>query len=459
MAMKSINPATGQVIQVFQEWSTQQTDEVVAKTHHAWLSWRETSMATRAQLASSAARVLREGKESYARLMAQEMGKPINDGRSEVEKCAWACDYYAEHAAGFLAPEPAQGDAAAAYVAFRPLGTLLAVMPWNFPFWQVFRAAIPALMAGNAVVLKHASNVPNCALAVEQVFQVAGFPADLFRTLMIGSAQVEGVLRNPQVKGVTLTGSAEAGRRVAALAGSLLKKSVLELGGSDAFIVLADADLEEAARTAAQSRCINSGQSCIAAKRFIVEAGVFAPFLRHFQKAMQGVVVGDPLQEDTQVGPLAREDLRETVHAQVSDAVQKGAELVLGGKPLEGAGYFYPPTILVGVKPGMRAYSEEIFGPVASVLRVRDLDEAIAVANDTPFGLGATLWTGDTAKAEWAAGRLEAGTVFGNGLLRSDPRLPFGGCKESGYGRELSHFGIREFVNVQAVWVKSRTDA
>ena len=454
MAIESINPATEEIVERFEEWPAEKTATVLASVHQAWLEWRETPFARREQLAKNAARLLQEGKEDYARLMALEMGKPLPQGRGEVDKCAWVCDYYAENAARFLAPEQGQSDGSLAYVALRPLGTVLAVMPWNFPFWQVFRAAVPALMAGNAVALKHSSNVPACALAIEGLFRAAGFPQDLFRTLMIGSSQVEGVLRNDLVQAVTLTGSGEAGRRVAELAGSLLKKSVLELGGSDCFIVLSDADLEEAAGAAARSRCINAGQSCIAAKRFIVEESAYGTFMQHFAEAMKSQVVGNPLEETTQVGPLAREDLRQAVHDQVLDAIAQGAELVLGGAPLGGAGYFYPPTILAGVNPGMRVYREETFGPVAAVIRVRDFEEAVSVANDTPFGLGVSIWTREVAKAEQAAGRLEAGSVFVNGMVKSDPRLPFGGCKESGYGRELSHFGIREFVNVQTVWVK-----
>lgn len=454
MVFESINPATGEVLESFEQWGEEKTREVVALVHGAWLEWRKTPFARREELMKKAAAVLRGGKDDYARLMALEMGKPISEGRAEVEKCAWVCDYYAENAARFLALEPAESDGSRAYVAFRPLGTVLAVMPWNFPFWQVFRFAAPALMAGNTGVLKHSSNVPRCALAIEDVFRRAGFPENAFRTLMIGSAQVSGVIENSLVRAVTLTGSDHAGRQVAAAAGQALKKSVLELGGSDPFIVLADADLEEAARTAARARCINSGQSCIAAKRFIVEDTVAIAFMERFKKAMASLVVGDPLDEATQVGPQARGDLLQELHGQVVASVGKGAELILGGKPLDRPGYFYPPTILAGVKPGMRAYHEEMFGPVASVILVQDIDEAVAVANDTPFGLGGSVWTRETRKGEEIAARLETGAVFVNGLVKSDPRLPFGGVKESGYGRELSHYGIKEFVNIQTVWVK-----
>lgn len=454
MAFESINPATGEVLEVIEEWPAEKTQAVVAEVHGAWQKWRHTPFSKREELMKGAAATLRLNKEEYARIMALEMGKPISEGRAEVEKCAWVCDYYAENAARFLAIEPAESDGSRACVAFRPLGTVLAVMPWNFPFWQVFRFAAPALMAGNTGVLKHSSNVPRCALAIEGVFRQAGFPENVFRTLMIGSRQVEAVIENDLVKAVTLTGSDHAGRQVAAVAGRKLKKTVLELGGSDPFIVLDDADLEEAARTAARARCINSGQSCIAAKRFIVEDTIFMSFMERFRKAMASLVIGDPLDETTQVGPQAREDLMWELDAQVHASISQGAELVLGGSPLDRKGYFYPPTILAGVKAGMRAYDEELFGPVASVIRVEDLDQAITVANDTPFGLGASVWTRDSRKGEEIAARLEAGAVFVNGLVKSDPRLPFGGVKESGYGRELSHYGIKEFVNIQTVWVK-----
>jgi succinate-semialdehyde dehydrogenase / glutarate-semialdehyde dehydrogenase len=454
MAIESINPTTGELLEEFAEWSRDQTAAVIDRVDTAWRPWRETSFAERATLMRRAAAELRSRKDDYARTMTLEMGKPIAEGRGEVEKCAWVCEYYAEHSETFLGDEPAQSDGSRAYVGFRPLGTILAVMPWNFPFWQVFRFAAPALMAGNAGVLKHSSNVPRCALAIEEVFVNAGFPADVFRTLMIGSGQVDAVIENGRIKAVTLTGSDIAGRKVAAKAGQMLKKSVLELGGSDPFIVLADADLDEAAAVAARAHCINSGQSCIAAKRFIVEAPVYDAFLGKFKANMAGLVVGDPLDEATQVGPQAREDLMMELHGQVEASVKKGAKVLLGGAPLDCPGYFYPPTILTGVKPGMPAYHEEFFGPVAAVIEVGDAEEALAVANDSPFGLGGSIWTRDTAKGEQLAARIESGAVFVNGLVKSDPRLPFGGVKISGYGRELSHYGIKEFVNIQTVWVK-----
>jgi succinate-semialdehyde dehydrogenase/glutarate-semialdehyde dehydrogenase len=454
MSFSSINPATGELLEVLEEWSESKTRQVIDQVHQAWLSWRGTPFALRAGLMKSAASILRSNRDEFARMMATEMGKPVSGGRAEIEKCAWVCEFYADRAEKMLADEPAESDGSRAYVAFRPLGVILAVMPWNFPFWQVFRCAVPTLMAGNAAVLKHSSNVPRCALTVEEVFRKAGFPADIFRTLMIGSRQVESVIENEHVRGVTLTGSDHAGRQVAAVSGRLLKKTVIELGGSDPFIVLADADLDEAAHAGARARCYNSGQSCVAAKRFIVQDAVYEAFMTRFTKAMASLVVGDPLKEETQVGPQARQDLIRELQVQVEASVAGGAKIALGGKPLAGKGYFYPPTILTDVKPGMPAYHEELFGPVAAVIRVKDEEEALAVANDSPFGLGGSVWTADTEKGERIAARIEAGSVSVNGRVKSDPRFPFGGIKNSGYGRELSRYGIREFVNIQTVWIK-----
>ena len=454
MALESINPATGELLESFAEWSDAQVAQAVDRTQQAWLAWRETSFAERTALMKRAAQVLRDNAGSYARTMALEMGKPVTEGRAEVNKCAVCCEFYADHAQGYLADEVIASDAAKSYVAHRPLGIILAVMPWNFPFWQVFRFAAPALMAGNAGLLKHSSNVPRCALQIEAVFAGAGFPADVFRTLMIGSGKVDQVIEHPAVKAVTLTGSDIAGRKVAAKAGQMLKKTVMELGGSDPFVVLADADLDEAAQVAAKARCINSGQSCIAAKRFIVEAPVYEAFLEKFRAAMAALVMGDPLDERSQVGAQARADLMGELHAQIEASVAKGARIVLGGRPLDGPGCFYPPTILVDVVPGMPAYNDELFGPVAAVIRARDADDALRIANDTPFGLGASVWTRDTAKGETFAARVEAGASFVNGMVKSDPRLPFGGVKISGFGRELSHHGIKEFVNIQTVWIR-----
>ncbi len=454
MALESINPATGELLEAFDEWSLGKTQETLTAVNLAWRDWQQTSFVERSDKWRRVAQVLRQKKDEYARIMAQEMGKPITSGRGEIEKCAWVCDYYADNAATMLTEEPAQSDGRRSYVAFRPLGTILAVMPWNFPFWQVFRFAAPTLMAGNTGVLKHASNVPRCALAIEDIFRQAGFPENVFRTLMIGSEQVEAVIENELIKALTLTGSDAAGRKVASKAGDMLKKVVLELGGSDPFIVLADADVEAAAETAAKSRCINSGQSCIAAKRFIVEAEIYDRWLEKFRESMATLVVGDPVEEQTQIGPQAREDLMQGLHGQVEKSLSNGAGLLLGGKPLQGKGYYYPPTILTQVKPGMPAFDEELFGPVAAVIRVRDVEEAIAVANATRFGLGASVWTRDSEKGEELATRIDAGAVFVNELVKSDPRLPFGGVKNSGFGRELSHYGIKQFVNIQTVWVK-----
>ena len=454
MALESSNPATGELLETFDEWSPGKTRETLAAVNLAWRDWRQTSFGERSDKIRRAAQVLRRNKDEYARIMALEMGKPITGGRAEIEKCAWVCEYYAEQAATMLAEEPAQSDGSRAYVAFRPLGTILGIMPWNFPFWQVFRFAVPALMAGNTGVLKHSSNVPRCALAIEDIFRRAGFAENVFRTLLIGAKQVEAVIENELIKALTLTGSDAAGRKVAAHAGEMLKKVVLELGGSDPFIVLADADVEESAETAARSRCLNSGQSCIAAKRFIIETDIYDKWLEKFRQAMAALVVGDPLEEQTQIGPQAREDLMLKLHGQVESSIAKGAELLLGGRPLQRKGYFYPPTILTEVKPGMPAFHEEFFGPVAAVIRVRDAEEAIEVANATQFGLGCSVWTRNSEKGEAMAARIDAGAVFINDLVKSDPRLPFGGVKNSGVGRELSHYGIKQFVNIQTVWVK-----
>ena len=454
MSFASINPATEEIREVFAEWSETKTREVIDQVHETWFSWRETSYARRSGLMKQMAVILRNNKDHYARLMAEEMGKPVSGGRAEIEKCAWVCEFYAEKAESMLADEQAESDGSKAYIAFRPLGVILAVMPWNFPFWQVFRFAAPALMAGNVAVLKHSSNVPRCALAVEEIFREAGFPVDALRTLMISSGQVNAVIENPHIRAVTLTGSDHAGRQVAAAAGRVLKKAVIELGGSDPFIVLADADLDEAAQAGAKARCYNSGQSCVAAKRFIIHDAVYDAFMVRFKHAMASMIVGDPLREETQVGPQAREDLLIELQEQVEASVAKGAKIELGGKRLDGKGYFYPPTILTGVKPGMPAYHEELFGPVAAVIRIKDEEEAIAVANDSCFGLGGSVWTRDTQKGERIAALIEAGSISVNGRVKSDPRLPFGGIKGSGYGRELSHYGIREFVNIQTIWIK-----
>ncbi len=386
--------------------------------------------------------------------MTDEMGKTLTEGRAEVEKCAGNCDYFAEHAAAFLAERPVDMGGPRAKVAFRPLGTILAVMPWNFPFWQVFRFAAPGLMAGNAGVLKHASNVPGSALAIEKIFREAGFPDGLFRTLLVSSRQIDHILENPLIRAATLTGSDAAGRAVSGKAGAMLKKTVLELGGSDAYVVLDDADLEKAASISVKGRLVNGGQSCIAAKRFIVTEKTRAKFEALFVEKMRAISPGDPMDKNTKIGPMARHDLRDALHAQVEKSIAKGAKLLLGGKVPEGPGAFYPPTVLTGVKKGMAAYEEELFGPVAAIIPVKDESEALKTANDSVFGLGGAVLSADLARAERiAAEEMEAGSVFVNEAVKSDPRLPFGGIKQSGYGRELSVHGIREFVNIKTVYV------
>jgi len=451
MSIRSVNPTTGEVLETFAEVTPKETERILEDVHHAFLDWRRRPIKQRARAIGDAARVLRAKKAAYARTMALEMGKPIAQGEGEVEKCAGGCEYYAEHAEEFLAPQPRRTDARRSYVRFDPLGPVLAIMPWNFPFWQVFRFAAPALVAGNAGILKHASNVPRCALEIEQVFREAGLPEGVFRTVLVGPEGVGAIIADPRVRGVTLTGSDRAGSRVAEQAGRELKKTVLELGGSDPFVVLEDADVGAAARTAAEARLINNGQSCIAAKRFIVVDAVAEPFLDLFVADMRSRRMGDPLSPETQVGPQARHDLRDDLHRQVEESVRRGAEVVLGGRVPEAPGAFYPPTVLVAVRRGMPAFDEETFGPVAAVNRAGDEAEAIALANDSPYGLGASLWTRHDGRAERLAGEIEAGCVFVNGQVRSDPRLPFGGIKRSGYGRELSEYGIREFVNIKSV--------
>jgi succinate-semialdehyde dehydrogenase/glutarate-semialdehyde dehydrogenase len=453
MSIQSINPATGEVLETFQEISAGEIDRALEAATAAFHDWRRVPFAARAEKMRAAARILREGKEKYARTMALEMGKPITQGEAEAEKCASGCDYYAEHAASFLADQPRETDAARSYVRFDPIGPVLAIMPWNFPFWQVFRFAAPALMAGNAGILKHASNVPRCALEIEEIFRAAGFPENLFRALLAGPDKVAGIIADPRVRAATLTGSEGAGSQVGAQAGREIKKTVLELGGSDPFIVLEDADVKKAAKIAADARLVNSGQSCIAAKRFIVVEKIAGDFLELFVAEMRARKMGDPLDRATEVGPLARADLRDSLQRQVEESVKRGAKLLLGGRIPESPGAFYPPTVLSAVDKGMPAFDEETFGPVAAVISVRNEADAIRLANDSNFGLGASLWTEDRGRAERIIPDIEAGMVFVNGLVKSDPRLPFGGVKRSGYGRELSEYGIREFVNVKSVWM------
>ncbi|WP_089872363.1 NAD-dependent succinate-semialdehyde dehydrogenase [Halogranum rubrum] len=453
--MESINPATGEQIESYDEHTESDIDDALDRASETFEEWRETSFAHRQTLMENAADVLRENEEKYASLMTEEMGKPIEQARSEVEKCAWVCEYYAETAEEHLQDEVigTQSDASA-FVSYEPLGPVLAVMPWNFPFWQVFRFVAPNLCAGNVGLLKHASNVPGCALAIEEVLEEAGFPEGAFTTLLAGSDKMNDVIDDRRVKAVTLTGSEPAGRAVAKRAGENLKKTVLELGGSDPFVVLDDAHVAETAEKAAKGRLQNSGQSCIAAKRFIVHTDVYDEFVEQFVEEMDSWTVGDPSEEDTQVGPQAREDLLEDLHEQVEGTIDAGAECRLGGEPLDREGAFYPPTVLVDVPTDAPAATEETFGPAAAVFEVDSEEEALELANDTSFGLGASVWTSDLERGEQFARGFEAGCCFVNEVVKSDPRVPFGGIEDSGYGRELSEHGIREFVNRKTVWVQ-----
>ena len=450
--MESINPHSGQQIHSYAPESDEALRARLQAADHAFRAWKTTSFSDRGKLMRAAAGVLRARKTELAELMADEMGKLLRDGIVEVEKCAGCCDYYAENAHRFLRKQVVESDAEESYVAYEPLGVVLAIMPWNFPFWQVFRFAAPALMAGNVGVLKHASNVSGCALAIENIFQAAGFPEHAFSALLVESSRVEQLIRDPLIRAVTLTGSTPAGRSVAGIAGSELKKSVLELGGSDAYIVLEDADLDLAVDTCVKSRLINAGQSCIAAKRFIVVQPLREAFERRYADKFRAIRFGDPRDPGSDIGPMARTDLRDQVHEQVMKSVQQGARLLVGGVVPEGPGAYYPPTVLAGVKPGMTAFDEEIFGPVAAIIEADDERHAVALANQSVFGLGSAIFTRDKARADRLAGELEAGSVFINALVKSDPRLPFGGIKQSGYGRELSWFGIQEFVNVKTIY-------
>jgi succinate-semialdehyde dehydrogenase / glutarate-semialdehyde dehydrogenase len=455
MTIEAINPATEETIRTYEQTTWEQIESILGEMQKTFLSWRETDFAERTKKMKVAARILRDHKDEYARLMADEMGKPLAQGKAESEKCAWCCDYYAENAKKFLAPEIVETDASKSFVSYQPLGIVLAVMPWNFPFWQVFRFAAPALMAGNAGLLKHASNVPGCALAIEKIFQDAGFPKDLFRSVLISNDVVARIIEHPDVKAATLTGSTPAGQSVGSKAGQALKKTVLELGGSDPYLILKDADLDLAVDTCVSSRLINGGQSCIAAKRFIVVKEVRKNFEDKFVAKMKSKKMGNPLEEGVDVGPQARVDLRNALHRQVVISIEKGARLLLGGAIPDHKGAYYEPTVLTDVKKGMPAYDEELFGPVAAIIPVEDEDEAIRVANDSVFGLGAAVFTQDLKRGEKIAEeKLEAGSCFVNAFVKSDPRLPFGGIKESGYGRELSYFGIREFVNIKTVYIK-----
>ena len=449
----SINPATGATWRAFEALTESQVEDKLRRATAAYQAYRHTSFGDRARWLNAAAEILESERDRLGRVMTLEMGKPIGGARAEAAKCALACRYYVEHGERLLADEPLEAGAGRSFIRYQPIGPVLAVMPWNFPFWQVFRFAAPALMAGNVGLLKHASNVPQCALEIEDIVRRAGFPPDVFQTLLIGSAQVERVISDPRVKAVTLTGSEPAGARVASQAGKLIKKTVLELGGSDPFIVMPSADLERAARTGVEARTINNGQSCIAAKRFIVDARIAAEFERALVAGMAALRVGDPMDETTQVGPLATPEILEGLDQQVRRSVELGASVLTGGRRLDRPGNYYSPTVLADVPKDAPAYGEELFGPVAALFRVNGIEEAVRLANDTEFGLGASAWTNEEAEQRRFIDEIEAGMVFINGMVVSDPRLPFGGAKRSGYGRELGAYGIREFVNVKTVRV------
>ena len=454
MPIASVNPATGETLKTFEALNESQVDDKLQHAASTFTTYRHTTFAARESMMTRAAEILETEKHDFARLMTLEMGKPIKDAVAEAEKCALVCRYYAEHAGQHLADRVVETNASKSYVCFQPLGPVLAVMPWNFPFWQVFRFAAPALMAGNVGLLKHASNVPQCALAIEEIFRRAGFPEGAFQNLLVGSEAVPRILEDPRVVAVTLTGSEPAGRSVASIAGKQIKKTVLELGGSDPFIVMPSANLAEAVTTAVKARTINNGQSCIAAKRFIVATEIYEEFERRFVEEMKALCVGEPLNESIDIGPLATEQILKDVDEQVKTSVAAGAIVLTGGKQVDRIGNFYEPTVLVNVPPDSPAAAQEVFGPVAMLFRVKDIDEAITLANATSFGLGAAAWTNDASEQKRFVEELEAGSVFINGMVASDPRLPFGGIKNSGYGRELSEFGIREFVNVKTVWIK-----
>jgi succinate-semialdehyde dehydrogenase/glutarate-semialdehyde dehydrogenase len=457
--IETLNPATGKTLATYPEHDRSAIDAALGQAVATYRTWRATPIEERATLMKAAAGILRARKAELGLLATQEMGKTILEAEAEVEKSAVGCDYYASHGHEHLADIAATSNAAESYIAFRPLGVLLAIMPWNFPYWQVFRAAAPALMAGNTVVLKHAANVTGCALEIERIFDAAGFPKGAFTTLVVSGKNMEAIVADPRIAAVTLTGSEGAGSSVAATAGKYLKKTVLELGGSDAYIVLADADVEAAAKMAVRARFQNNGQSCIAAKRFIVEDAVYDAFASAFVKHTEALKAGDPEDRATTLGPVAREDLRDGLDEQVQKTIAAGGKLLTGGKPLDRAGSYYAATIVGDVKPGMVMFDEETFGPAAALTRARDAEHAIELANDSPYGLGGNLWTRDIARGKEIAKRLESGAVFVNGMTASDPRLPFGGVKRSGYGRELSGFGIHEFVNIQTVWIGPAKDA
>lgn len=452
-AIQTVDPATGAPLERFSYMSADEVDGHLDAARSAFLDWSAAAPHERTPLLRSLAAALRAGSEKLAATAVREMGKPLVQARAEIEKCAWACEYFAQEGPEFLSDLAVRTNAAKSYVAFRPLGVIFAIMPWNFPYWQVFRAAVPALLAGNAIVLKHADSTTRCAIEIERLFADAGAPPGLFKTLLVDHETADARIGDVRIAAVTLTGSERAGVAVARAAGSALKKCVLELGGSDAFVVLADADLDAAVEFAVRARFQNNGQSCIAAKRFIVERTVHDRFLRYFAQAASEQRVGDPMQEATQIGPCARGDLRETLERQITKTVVDGARIVAGGRPIDSAGFFFQPTVVADVAPGSPMFDEETFGPAAAVIRADDEAHALELANASRFGLGANVWTRSVERAQRIAARLESGMVAINGMVASDPRLPFGGVKRSGYGRELSPFGIHEFVNVQSVWI------
>jgi succinate-semialdehyde dehydrogenase / glutarate-semialdehyde dehydrogenase len=453
MRYETLNPATGETLETFATATAGDIEKALEQAQSAFASWRQTPVQRRAALLTRVATALEQDAEAYGHLMAVEMGKPIAQGAGEAKKCAWVCRYYAENAEDFLSRRPAESDGSDAYIRADPLGPILAIMPWNFPFWQVFRFAAPALVAGNAGILKHSPNTPQCAEAIVALFRDAGAPEGLFQNLFLTNEQAAEVIGHPAIRGVTLTGSTRAGRAVAGAAGHHLKKTVLELGGSDPFLIFADADLEKAVEGAVASRCLNSGQSCIAAKRFLVEESIQEDFLERFTAAMKAQKVGDPLAEGTNLGPLARADLRDTLAEQVERAKAQGARVLAQGEIPEGPGFYYPPTVLTGLDPHQPAAQEEYFGPVATVYPFTTEEDAVRIANGTDYGLGSSLWTRDRDRIERLVGEINAGSVFVNGMVKSDPRLPFGGIKDSGYGRELALDGLAEWVNVKTVWV------
>lgn len=450
--LKSINPFTGKVISTFTKFTAEQLNSVLEKSHISFKNWRTDSFEKRSVNFKKLANLLRERKEEYSILITSEMGKIISESRAEVEKCAWLCDYYSDNTEGLLKEELIKTDASISYVRYDAIGIIYGIMPWNFPFWQVLRAAVPTIMAGNTFVLKHAPNVIGCGEAIEKLFIDAGFPQNIFRNLLIDIDLSENVIANSYVQGVTLTGSQRAGSAVASVAGKHLKKTVMELGGSDPFIVLKDADINSSCKAGVCSRMLNAGQVCISAKRFIVEEEIFDEFVLEQKVLLENMILGDPMEEISEIGPMARQDLLEEIEKQVNESVKMGAKIIYGGKRKNEK--FYSPTLIINAKKGMPIYDEETFGPVSVVIPAKDAEDAIRIANDTNFGLGASLWTKDLILAKSLAEKIEAGAVFINGMTKSDPRLPFGGIKQSGYGRELGGLGIREFVNAKAVWIK-----